>query len=117
MVKGAALPSLRFIRFAKITVLIANIWTLAYAAVVFGWQTFIFLRDGSWQAVPLSFVFDTHKYSDGEVDSTGSIHKTAANFTEAVLQMPILPLLLLAAVFLSAFCLWLYDTEKRITKG
>ena len=75
----------------------------------------MFLRDGSWQALPLSFVFDTQKYSDGEVDSTGSIDKAPTNFTEALLQMPILPLLLLAATFLSAFCLWLYNTEKRIT--
>jgi hypothetical protein len=104
------LPSLRFIRFAKTTVLIADIWTLVYAVLVFGWQTFIFFRDGSWQALPLSFAF-----SDGEVDSTGSIYKTATNFTEALLQMPILPLLLLAAAFLSAFYLWLYNTEKRFT--
>jgi hypothetical protein len=115
VVKGGALPSLRFIRFAKTTVLIADIWTLVYAALVFGWQTFIFLRDGSWQALPLSFAFDTQKYSDGEVDSTGSIYKTATNFVDALLQMPILTLLLLAAAFLSAFYLWLYNTEKRFT--
>jgi hypothetical protein len=119
VVKGAALPSLRFIRFAKITVLLADIWTLAYVALVFGWQTFIFLRDGSWQALPLSFVFGTQRYSDGEVHSTGSIDKIresqATNFVDALLQMPILTLLLLAAAFLSAFYLWLYNTEKRLT--
>jgi hypothetical protein len=87
--------------------------------LVFGWQTFIFLRDGSWQAVPLSFVFDTQTYTRGDVDSTGSIDKIresqATNFVGALLQMPILTLLLLAAAFLSAFYLWLYNTEKRIT--
>jgi hypothetical protein len=115
--KGGALPSVRFIRFAKITVLIADIWTLAYVALVFGWQTFIFLRDGSWQALPLSFVLNT--YDDGDVDSTASINKIAPSqattFADALLQMPILTLLLLAAAFLSAFYLWLYNTEKRLT--
>jgi hypothetical protein len=117
VVKGGALPSVRFIRFAKITVLIADIWTLAYVALVFGLQTFIFLRDGSWQALPLSFVFGTQRYSDGEVHSTGSIDKIreTTNFVEALLRLPILTLLLLAAALLSAFYLWLYNTEKRLT--
>jgi hypothetical protein len=118
VVRGTPLPSVRFIRFAKLTVLIADIWTLAYVALVFGWQTFIFLRDGSWQALPLSFVFDTQSYSDGDVDSTASIDKIgqsrATTFAEALLQMPILTLLLLAAAFLSVFYLWLYETEKRL---
>jgi hypothetical protein len=102
VVKGAALPSVRFIRFAKLTVLIADIWTLAYVALVFGWQTFIFLRDGSWRALPLSFAFCTQTYTRGDVDSTGSIDKIRESQT----------LLLLAAAFLSAFYLWLYNTEK-----
>jgi hypothetical protein len=34
-------------------VLIADIWTLACAALVIGWQTFIFLKVRSW---PLSLV-------------------------------------------------------------
>jgi hypothetical protein len=113
---GRALPSLPFIRFAKITVLIADIWTLAYVPLVFGWQTFIFLRDGSWHALPLSFVLST--YGDGDV-ATASIDKTgpsqATTLADALLQMPILTLLLLAAAFLSAFYLWLYNTEKRLT--
>jgi hypothetical protein len=116
---GRALPSLPFIRFAKITVLIADIWTLAYLALVFGWQTFIFVRDGSWHALPLSIVFGTQRYSDGDVDSTASIDKIgqsqATFFADALLQMPILTLLLLAAAFLSAFYLWLHNTEKRVT--
>jgi hypothetical protein len=115
VVKGAALPSVRFIRFATITVLIADIWTLAYVALIFGLQTFIFLTDGNWQALPLSVVFDTQRYSDGEILSTGSIDKIATNYVDALLKMPILPLLLLAAAFLSAFYLWLYNTEKRLT--
>jgi hypothetical protein len=119
VVKGGALPSVRFIRFAKITVLIVDIWTLVYLALVFGWQTFIFLRDGSWQALPLSVVFGTQRYREGDVDSTASIDKIgqsqATTFADALLQMPILTLLLLAAALLSAFCLWLYNTEKRLT--
>jgi hypothetical protein len=110
VVKGDALPSVRFIRFAKLTVLIADIWTLAYVALVFGWQTFIFLRDGSWQALPLSFVFGTQRYPHGEVNSTGSIDKIresqATNFVDALLQMPILN-----------FCFWLRHSSPRFTYG
>jgi hypothetical protein len=115
--QGDTLPSVRFIRFAKLTVLIADLWTLAYVALVFGWQTFIF--HGSWQALPLSFVFGTQSYSDGDVDSTASIDKIdqsqATTFANPLLQLPILTLLLLAAAFLSAFYLWLHNTEKRLT--
>lgn len=57
------MPSVRFIRFAKLVALIADIWTLACAMLV-GWQTVIFLREGNWQALPLSLVFSTPKNTD-----------------------------------------------------
>jgi hypothetical protein len=119
LVKGGALPSVRFIRFAKVTVLIVDIWTIACAALVIGWQTIVLFRDGSWRVLPLSFVFSAQKSDDGEVYSTasiGKIHESEATvFADALLQMPIIALLLLAAAFLTAFYLWLYNTEKRLT--
>ena len=106
------MPSLRFIRFTKIVVLIVDIWTLACAALVVGWQGFIFFREGSWQTVPLSLLFSTQKYIDGDVQSTGSIGQSGAiNFAD----VPIITVLLLAAAFLTTFYLWLYQTEKRLT--
>jgi hypothetical protein len=111
--KGVVLPSLRFIRYAKILVLTADISTLACAVLVIGWQAFIFYRDGSWQTVPLSLVFSAQEYRDMDLHSTGSIGQSGAiNFADTVLQLPIITVLLLAAAFLTAFCLWLYKTEK-----
>jgi hypothetical protein len=111
-----ALSSVRFIRYAKITVLIADIWTLAYAALVFGWQTLMFVRVGTWQTLPLSFVFSAQKYIDDEVSSTASIDKIrdsqATILADTLLQMPMIALLLLGAAFLTAFYLWLYKFEK-----
>jgi len=114
------LPPVRFIRFFKITVLIADIWTLAYVALVIGWQTMIFGRDGTWQNLPLSFVFSAQKHIDDEVSSTASIDKSrggqATILADALLQMPIITLLLLGAAFLTAFYLWLHKigSECRV---
>ena len=111
------MPSVRFIRFAKITVLIADTWTLAYLALVFGWQTFIFLRDGSWRALPLSLVFRA-PYNEGEVYSTSSIGRMSESWTstDAFLEVPIITLLLLAAAFLTGFYLWISSLEKELAK-
>jgi hypothetical protein len=81
-----------------------------------GWQTVIFLREGDWQALPLSLVFSTPKNTDGEVYSTASIDKPVTTFADTVLQVPIITVLLLATAFLTAFYLWLYSIEKRLTK-
>jgi hypothetical protein len=116
LVKGASLPSFRFIRFAKLTVLVADIWTLACAALIVGWQTFIFLREGSWRDLPLSLVF-TAKNTDTEVYSTASIDKIGeSRLADALFEMPIIIVLFLAAAFLTAFYAWLYDTEKQLAK-
>jgi hypothetical protein len=113
---GVVLPSIRFIRFAKILVLVADIWTLACAALVVGWQGFIFYREGSWQSLPLSLVFRAQEYRDGDVHSTGSISQSGTtNLADTLFQLPIITILLLAAAFLTMFYLWLYNTEKRLT--
>jgi hypothetical protein len=117
LVKGASLPSLRFVRFAKLTALIADIWTLAGAALIVGWQTFIFLRVGSWPDLPLSLVFSAAKNGDTEVYSTASIDKMGeSRLADALFEMPIIIVLFLAAAFLTAFYAWLYDTEKQLAK-
>jgi hypothetical protein len=118
LAEGVVLPSRRFIRFAKIVVLIVDIWTLACAALVVGWQGSIFYREGNWQTLPLSLVFSirTHEYRDGDVHSTGSVGQSGAtNVADALFQLPIITVLLLAAAFLTAFYLWLYKTEKQLT--
>ena len=114
------MPSVSLIRFAKLTVLIADIWTIFCAVLIVGWQITIFIRDGSWQALPLSLVFlGTGEYGKGDVFSTASIPKiegsrAATSFVDVLLQMPIVSLSFLAAAFLTAFYLWLLNAERRL---
>ena len=111
------MPSVRLIRFAKLTVLIADVSTLFSAVLIVGWQIIILLKDGSWTALPLSLVFNTSK---GEIYSTASIDKIGesrvTNFTDVLLQVPIIMPMLLAAAFLTAFYLWLSSLEREISK-
>ena len=113
--KGVPLPSVRLIRFAKLTVLIADVSTLFCAFLIVGWQIIIFLRGGNWWALPLSLVFNTPK---GDVYSTASINKIGesrvTDFTDVLLQMPIIMPVLLAAAFLTGFYLWLSSLEREI---
>ena len=113
------MPSVRLVRFAKLTTLIAGVWTTFYAVFVVGWQITIFFKDGSWQALPLSLVFNTSE-DQREVYLTASIDKIGANratnVIDLLLQMPIIVPLILAAAFLMAFYLWLSDIERRLTK-
>ena len=118
MVRGAPLPaSLRLIRFARMTALVADIWTIFCAVLIVGWQMIVFLREGSWHALPLSSVFNTLESSRSEIYSTASIDKIErshpANLADALLQVPVIVPLLLGAALLTAFYLWLSDTERR----
>jgi glucan phosphoethanolaminetransferase (alkaline phosphatase superfamily) len=90
---GAALPSVGFIRFVRRAVLIVDAMTVLCAVLFVGSYK-------NWRDLPLSFVFNTQKHTDA-----------------ALLQLPIIILLLLAAAFLTAFYLWLHDTEIRLTRA
>lgn len=113
-------PSIRLVRFAKLTVLIADISTIFSAFLVGGWQIIIFLKDGSWRALPVSLVFKTSDYNQGEIYSTASIDKIVAGqstiFTNTLLRLPIFLTLLLAAAALTAFYSWISGIEKDLTK-
>jgi hypothetical protein len=100
-----------------VTALIADVSTIFCVVLIVGWQIIIFLRNGSWPALPLSLVFST---PNSEVYSTASIDKIGENraisFIDALLQVPIIMLLLLAVAFLTAFYLWLSSVERELTK-
>ena len=112
------MPPVRLVRFAKLTVLIADVSTIFCAFLIVGWQITIFLRDGSWRVLPLSLVFSRH--DQGEIYSTASIDKIVASqstiFTDAFLQLPIIMALFLAAAALTVFYLWISHLEKELTK-
>jgi len=73
-----------------------------YAVFVVGWQINTFLRQGSWPALPLSFFFN--KLDRGDA-------------VDALLRVPAIVPLLLAAVLLTAFYLWLTHTEKQYSEN
>jgi hypothetical protein len=97
---------------------IADVSTVFCTVLIVGWQAILFVRNGSWPALPLSLIFRAP--TDGEVYSTSSIDKIgesrAPSFVDALLQAPIIVILLLAVTFLTAFYLWLSSVEKELTK-
>ena len=110
------MPSVRLVRFAKLMALIADVSTFFCVFLIVAWQITIFLRDGSWRALPLSLVFSTSKYDQGEVYSTASIDKiVASHIAEVHLQLPIIIVLLLGAAALTAFYSWISAVEKELT--
>jgi hypothetical protein len=114
----APLPSVRLVRFAKLTAAIADVSTVFCAVLIVGWQVIGLLGNGSWPALPLSLILLAP--TNGEVYSTASIDKIGASwapsFVDALLQVPIIMILLLAVAFLTAFYLWLSSVEKELTK-
>jgi len=114
--KGGCLPSVRFIRFARLAVLIADLSTIAFVALIFGWQTIVFFKVGSWQPLPLSVAFSATRPLDGDVYQTASItgisQGSASGVLDMLLQVPIITVLLVGAALLTAFYSWLYKIEK-----
>ena len=108
---------LRLIRFAKMATLVAGILTIFEAVLVVSLQVVVFLREGSWHALTVSSVFDNTKTGRGGIyvpASVGEVEKNhQTDVVDALLQVPVIVPLLLAAALLTAFYLWLTHTEKR----
>jgi hypothetical protein len=110
----------RFIRFAKITALVADLWTISYAVFIGGWQIYIFLSAGDWPALPVKFVLEKMKDSREiyEVAATRGIGgKHFPNALDALLQVPVIVPLLFIAVLLTVFYFWLSNLEKQNLKN
>ena len=114
------LAFLRLIRFARIAALVADVWTIFYAVLIVGWQTTIFLKDGSWPALPLSSLFNKLNIDHAPIYTTASTGETEksqlASMLDALLRVPAIVPLLLAMVLLTAFYLWLTHTEKKVRR-
>jgi hypothetical protein len=108
---------LRLIRFTRMTALVANIWTIFYAVLIVSWQIENFLKAGSWPALPLSSIINKLEFNRGAIYATasaGEIERSQlANVIDAMLRVPAIVPVLLAAALLTAFYLWLARTEKR----
>jgi hypothetical protein len=106
----------RLIRFAKVTALVADLWTISYIVLVGGWQTYVFLSAGDWPALPVKSVLEksTNGRAIYEVAATRGIGGNhSPNPFEALLQLPAIVPLLFAAVLLTIFYLWLSHIEKK----
>jgi hypothetical protein len=99
------------------TALVADIWTILYAVLIVGWQITSLLREGSWPALPLSSIINKLEFNRGAIYATASTDEIErsqlANVIDAMLRVPAIVPLLLAAALLTAFYLWLTDIEKR----
>jgi hypothetical protein len=99
------------------TALVADLWTILYVVLIVGWQITSLLREGSWPALPLSSIINKLEFNRGAIyatASTGEIERSQlANVIDAMLRVPAIVPLLLAAALLTAFYLWLTDIEKR----
>jgi hypothetical protein len=97
--------------------LVADIWTILYAVLIVGWQITSLLREGSWPALPLSSIINKLEFNRGAIYATasaGEIERSQlANVIDAMLRVPAIVPLLLAAALLTAFYLWLTDIEKQ----
>ena len=103
------------------TALVADLWTILYVVLIVGWQITSLLREGSWSALPLSSIINKLEFNRGAIyatASTGEIETSQlANVIDAMLRVPAIVPLLLAAALLTAFYLWLTDMEKRYSRN
>jgi hypothetical protein len=106
-------PLAALIRFAKVTSLVVNAWTIVYAVLIVGWQISSLLREGSWPALPLSSVIHKLGYGRGAIDATASVHEIDSSVVDTLLRVPAIVPVLLASALLTAFYLWLARAEKR----
>jgi hypothetical protein len=112
---------LRLVRFTRMTAFVADIWTILYAVLIVGWQISSLLREGSWPALPLSSIINKLEFNRGAIYATASAGEIEisqpANVIDAMLRVPAIVPLLLAAALLTGFYLWLTDIEKRYSKN
>jgi hypothetical protein len=96
---------------------VANAWTIVYAILIAGWQIVSLLRDGSWPALPLSYVMSKLGYERGAIYATASAHNIELNVVDSLLRVPAILPLLLASGLLTIFYLWLARTEERYLRN
>jgi hypothetical protein len=100
--------------------LIADLWTIAYVFLIVGWQISLFLKRGSWPALSVKSTLNMLGYYHHVIFGTAQIRgdegSHLSNAVDALLQVPVIVPLLLAAALLTAFYKWLNDIERRYWK-
>ena len=97
--------------------LIADLWTFAYVFLIVGWQINIFLKKGSWPTLSAKSALNTlgqgHHVIYATAQTRGDEGNHLSNAVDALLQVPAIVPLLLAAALLTTFYKWLKDVERR----
>jgi hypothetical protein len=106
-----------FIRVTKIIVLAAGILTGAFIVFVVGWQITTFVEQGSWSSPTISSAREilnqnhSHNYVTQATRNIG--HADAGGLVGALLSLPIIAPLIIAAVLLSAFYVYLTRIDRQ----
>ena len=100
-----------FIRVTKIIVLAAGILTGAFIVFVVGWQLTTFVEQGSWPSLTISSALEilnqNHSHNYITQATRGIGHAQTGGLLDALLSLPVIAPLIIAAVLLSAFYLYL----------
>ena len=110
---------LRLIRWAKITALVATIWTISYVILIVGWQISGFVRESDWPAMSVKFVLKELGSSRTAIYETAATRGIGGSYMsfDKLLELPAIVPLLLVAALLTAFYLWLSHIEKQYPKN
>ena len=107
---------LRFLKFAKMTVLASAVWTIFCATFIFGWQLISWLRDGVWDAFPISSVILSGKaiYVTASAEQIRPQQAVFQNVIDWLLAIPAIIPLVIASALLFGFYARLSMMEKQL---
>lgn len=107
---------LRFLRFAKMTVLASIVWTVLCAAFIFSWQVMSWLRDGVWNVFPISSVILTENaiYVTASEEQVRPQQLLLQNVIDWLLGIPVVVPLVIASALLVGFHARLSVLEKQV---
>jgi hypothetical protein len=97
----------RLIRLTKTAALISALWTVFCAALLFGWQAVVWLKQGVWRSYTVASLIR----GDPEVTYTTASYDSN-QLLEDFLELPAIIPLLVAAILLLAFQSWMASIQK-----
>jgi hypothetical protein len=105
---------LRFIRFAKITVLASAVWTIFCATFIFSWQLISWFRSGSWDFFPISWAVLPIKYTTASAGQNSPQPTVLQYVVDQLLEIPAIVPLAIASALLFGFYIRLSIMERQL---
>jgi hypothetical protein len=107
---------LRFIKFAKVTVLASAVWTVFCASSIFSWQFVSWLRYGAWDGFSISSLVTASQplYETASADQIRPQRILFPAVIDWMLGLPAILPLVIAAALLFAFYARLTTMEKQL---